>query len=89
MVGIVKWFDQQRGFGFITTPNGDVFIHTKAIREKLRVQRVLFPGDDDPLSFALAVSAVVREAREIESALDRLIASRNQNFDAVTRWLTR
>ena len=50
---------------------------------------VLFPGDDDPMSLALAVAAVVREGREPEDAVDRLMASRNQSFDAVTRWLTR
>jgi hypothetical protein len=41
------------------------------------------------MSFALAVNAVVREGRQPEDALDRLMASRNQHFDAVTRWLTR
>jgi hypothetical protein len=59
------------------------------VRGGLIGRSVLFPGDDDPLSFALSVNAVVREGREIESALDRLIASRNQGFNAVTRWLTR
>ncbi len=59
------------------------------VRGGLIGRSVLFPGDDDPLSFALAVNAVVREGREPEGALDRLMASRNQNFDALTRWLTR
>ncbi len=59
------------------------------VRGGLIGRSVLFPGDDDPLSFALAVNAVVREGREPEGALDRLMASRNQSSDALTRWLTR
>jgi hypothetical protein len=31
----------------------------------------------------------VREGREPDGALDRLMASRNQSFDALTKWLTR
>jgi len=59
------------------------------VRGGLIGRSVLFPGDDDPLSFALAVNAVVREGREPDGALDRLMASRNQNADALVRWLTR
>jgi DhnA family fructose-bisphosphate aldolase class Ia len=59
------------------------------VRGGLMGRSVLFPGDDDPLSFALAVNAVVREGREPEGALDRLMASRGHGFDALTRWLTR
>lgn len=59
------------------------------VRGALMGRSVLFPGDDDPMSFALAVSAVVREGRETEDALDRLMASRGQSFDSLTRWLTR
>jgi hypothetical protein len=59
------------------------------VRGGLIGRSVLFPGDDDPLSFALAVNAVVREGREPDGALDRLMASRSQNADALARWLTR
>ncbi len=59
------------------------------VRGALMGRSVLFPADDDPMSFALAVSAIVREGRETEDALDRLMASRNQNLDSLTRWLTR
>jgi DhnA family fructose-bisphosphate aldolase class Ia len=59
------------------------------VRGALIGRSVLFPGDDDPMSFALAVNAVVREGREPEGAIDRLMASRSQSFDFLTRWLTR
>jgi hypothetical protein len=59
------------------------------VRGALMGRSVLFPGDDDPLSFALGVTVMVREGREPEEAVDRLTASRNQHLDALTRWLTR
>ena len=30
--GRVKWFDAKKGFGFITTDAGDVFVHHSAIQ---------------------------------------------------------
>jgi hypothetical protein len=59
------------------------------VRGALIGRSVLFPGDDDPLSFALAVNSVVREGRDVSGAIDRLMASRNQRIDALTRWLSR
>jgi cold shock protein len=33
--GVVKWFDNERGFGFISTNEGnDVYIHHSQIKEK-------------------------------------------------------
>lgn len=33
MVGKVKWFDTQKGYGFITTDEGaDVFVHHRDVR---------------------------------------------------------
>lgn len=43
--GIVKWFNDQKGFGFITRDNGgdDIFVHHKAINATGR--RTLHEGD--------------------------------------------
>lgn len=30
-VGVVKWFNSQKGFGFITSDSGDVFVHYRSI----------------------------------------------------------
>lgn len=33
--GIVKWFDNERGYGFISTNEGqDVFVHHSQVKEK-------------------------------------------------------
>jgi cold shock protein len=35
--GTVKWFNEEKGFGFIERPNGrDLFVHYKEIRGRLR-----------------------------------------------------
>lgn len=54
MLGIVKWFDAKRGYGFILNPNGqDVFVHFASILDegfrKLREgERVEFESSDGP-----------------------------------------
>jgi CspA family cold shock protein len=30
--GIVKWFSNSKGYGFIEMPDGDVFVHYSAIK---------------------------------------------------------
>ena len=35
MEGTVKWFDERKGYGFITSEDGkDVFVHFSAIQEE-------------------------------------------------------
>lgn len=50
MKGLVKWFDEKKGYGFITDPEGnDVFVHQKQI--KMDGFRTLH--EDDIVSFEL------------------------------------
>jgi len=53
--GTVKWFNSQKGFGFITNDNGgeDVFVHFSAIvsdgyKTLAEGQKVLFDTETDP-----------------------------------------
>lgn len=54
MEGTVKWFDERKGYGFITSENGtDVFVHYSAIQEEgfktlSEGQRVKFEVADGP-----------------------------------------
>jgi CspA family cold shock protein len=36
--GKVKWFDEARGFGFIDTGNGDVFVHASGVLFGLQLE---------------------------------------------------
>ena len=31
LTGAVKWFDRHRGYGFVTTAEGDIYIHSKTL----------------------------------------------------------
>ena len=52
--GIVKWFNKEKGFGFITDENGnDVFVHFSAIvgegfKSLEEGQKVTFDTEADP-----------------------------------------
>lgn len=53
--GIVKWFNDSKGYGFITPSNGsgDVFVHHKAIqssgfRSLAEGQQVIFEAERGP-----------------------------------------
>ncbi len=69
--GTVKWFDRNKGFGFIAMPNGalDVFIHANQLRksgldhaleEGDRVKFLVSKGEKGP--FATNISKVVGDA---------------------------
>ncbi len=48
--GNIKWYSEKKGFGFITTPEGeDIFVHRSGIKEfgLFGFQK------DDPVSFEL------------------------------------
>ena len=61
--GTVKWFNEQKGYGFIERPNGrDLFVHYKEIRGKLN------QGDK--------VSYTIGEARKSPCALGVKIIER-------------
>jgi CspA family cold shock protein len=48
MFGTVKWFDQQKGFGFIVKQpmGGDVFVHIKQVRDRPPGAAALLEGDE-------------------------------------------
>jgi CspA family cold shock protein len=51
--GTVKWFNDAKGFGFITPDAGgsDVFVHFTGIRKNGNERRTL--GDDDAVEFEI------------------------------------
>lgn len=36
-IGRVKWFDQEKGFGFVTSDEGDMFLHQSALPDGVKV----------------------------------------------------
>lgn len=59
----------------------------KNIRGALVGRNVTFPGTDDPLAVALAVAGIVHAGDSQDAAVSRLMDSRDQNMDALTRWI--
>ena len=65
--GIVKWFNSEKGYGFITTNDGkDVFVHYTAIPGE--GYRTLTPGDK--VEFELVISRKGPQARNVLSMSD-------------------
>jgi len=44
--GKVKWFDDTKGYGFIETDQGDVFVHYSAITTNVPGRRTLYEGQE-------------------------------------------
>jgi hypothetical protein len=49
-------------------------------------RNVLYPGDDDPLAFALAVNRVVHDGMEVEASLALMDRDRGAGYDVLSRW---
>ena len=67
--GTVKWFNESKGFGFISNDNGgeDVFVHFSAIqsdgfRSLAEGQKVTFDVEQDPKNSSKLRAANVRVA---------------------------
>ena len=64
--GTVKWFNAEKGYGFITDDNGgDVFVHFSAIQKKgykslEEGQKVTFDVEADPKDESKVKAANVR-----------------------------
>jgi cold shock CspA family protein len=43
--GRVKWFNKVGGYGFITGPNGDIFVHHSELKVRNNVYRYLLEGE--------------------------------------------
>ena len=50
--GKVKWFDDAKGYGFIETEEGDVFVHYSAIVSSVPGRRSLYEGQEVELEVA-------------------------------------
>ncbi|HXG63723.1 MAG TPA: hypothetical protein VNO70_01365, partial [Blastocatellia bacterium] len=59
----------------------------KNVRGAMVGRNVLFPGDDDPLVMAHAVSAIIYDGAEPEAALRLSDEVRNTDLDALTKYL--
>lgn len=48
MFGTVKWFNEQKGYGFIVKQplGGEVFAHIKEVRSRVAGVTALLPGDE-------------------------------------------
>ena len=66
--GIVKWFDEKKGYGFITVPEGgaDIFVHYSGIQGE--GFKTLAEGD--PVSFNMVVSDKGPKAENVVKAVN-------------------
>ncbi|MBE9565120.1 MAG: cold-shock protein [Proteobacteria bacterium] len=46
VTGKVKWFDDSKGWGFIETEQGDVFVHYSAVVSNVPGRKTLYEGQE-------------------------------------------
>lgn len=46
VTGKVKWFDDSKGWGFIETEQGDVFVHYSSIVSSVPGRKTLYEGQE-------------------------------------------
>jgi hypothetical protein len=56
------------------------------IRGALVGRNVTFPGKDDPLAIASAVSGIVHRNFGVEQAIEHIMKSRGRNIDLLSRF---
>ena len=59
--GKVKWFDKDKGFGFIKSGDDEVFVHYSEISEKPKILK-----ENDNVSFIIAQSDKGKRALEVK-----------------------
>ena len=60
LTGRVKWFDKRKGYGFVESARGDVFIHYSSFKEEDTVL-----NNDDLISFTATVGEKGLKAQNI------------------------
>ncbi len=59
--GKVKWFDDAKGYGFIETEEGDVFVHFSAIISSVPGRKSLYEGQEVELDVTTGAKGLKAE----------------------------